>query len=34
MIDYDDSREIYNEHQQDDDDDDELRQPNVGCRQQ
>ena len=35
MIDYDDSRQAYDEHHQgDDDDDDEARQTGVGCRQQ
>ena len=35
MIDYDDSRQAYDEHHQgDDDDDDDARQTGVGCRQQ
>ena len=35
MIDYDDSRQAYDEHHQgDDDDDEEARQTGVGCRQQ
>ena len=34
MIDYDDTRQAYDDHHQDDDDEEESRQTGVGCRQQ
>ena len=34
MIDYDDTRQAYDDHHQDDDEEDEARQTGVGCRQQ